>query len=332
MGEVTRPTTPPAGAAPPTPVLTYAIRVAGIVRRLHLKAEWYGAGGSSKGRTAAALLRSVRARVDPQAGIIESTSGNLGAALAELCAAEGVPFTAVVDPRTNRELVARMRALGAAIIEATTGDGHGGYLLSRLDIVRSELERRPRLIWTNQYQNPANPAAHATGTAPELAAQAPDAQLVLIPVSTGGTLAGFQAHARTHGPGWRCVGVDMVGSAALGGCPGERVLPGIGSSRRSTFLPPIAGAGAELVTPAEAIAAGVWTAEALGVGVGGSAGAAVAAALRRMEADHRLTEVACVCPDSARAYQETLYSASWRDAHGLHLAPVATEVIVGRAA
>ena len=321
---------PASTVATPTPVLTCRLDVAGVERRLHLKAEWFGSLGSSKGRTAVALLASVIDRVDPRSGIIESTSGNLGLALATLCHQHRIAFTAVVDPRTSRVLVDRMRALGARIVEATTEDGHGGYLLNRLALVRTALRRDPRLVWTNQYGNPANPAAHAGGTAPELASQVPGAQEVLIPVSTGGTLAGFRAHAEASAPGWRCVGVDVVGSAALGGPLGERVLSGIGSSRRSSFLPATT-IEAEHVTPSEAIGACVWVDETLGVGIGGSGGAAVAAAVRRMQAHPALTDVACVCPDSASAYQETIWSESWRAERGLWPARIDTEVVAGRA-
>ena len=317
--------------SPPTPVLTFGLRVAGVERRLHLKAEWCSVFGSSKGRTAASLMASVLDRVDPQSGIIESTSGNLGLALAELCAQAGIPFTAVVDPRTNSVLVTRMRAVGASIVESTTEDGHGGYLLSRLKVVQEALRRDPRLVWTNQYGNPANPAAHCAGTAPELAAQVNTAQQVFVPVSTGGTLAGFRWHADANSPGWRCVGVDMVGSAALGGVAGERMLPGIGASRRSTFLPH-AGVDAEYVSPAEAVAACEWAGEALGVGIGGSAGAAVAAAVRRMQRCRWLIEVACICPDGAQPYRETIFSPAWRAEHRLWPTAFGAEVIEGRAA
>jgi cysteine synthase len=319
------------GTSDPTPVLTFVVRIAGAQRRLHLKAEWFSPAGSSKGRTAASLLASVMHRVDPRVGIIESTSGNLGVALATLCAARSIPFTAVVDPRTNQSLVMQMAGLGASIIETTTEDGRGVYLLSRLEAVQEALRRDPRLVWTDQYSNPANPSAHARGTAPELHAQLPTVQQVFVPVSTGGTLAGLRWFADSHPARWRCVGVDMVGSSALGGPSGERVLPGIGASRRSSFLPRT-GVDAEHVSPVDAIGACDWVSGALGVDVGGSSGAAVAAALRRMRAVPALTEVACICPDAAAAYRDTLFSPGWRAERGLRPSAVAAEVTGRRAA
>lgn len=323
----------PAGPVGATPMLDVPLLVDGRPRLLRLKAEWNNPWGSIKDRTAAALFASVVERVDPRAGVIESTSGNLGLALAALCAAHDVRFTAVVDPRASAPLVQRIRELGARVIESTELDGAGGYLLSRLATVRTELARIPRLVWTNQYENPANPAAHmATGA--EVSVQAPGAQAVFVPVSTGDTLAGIQRHARQHQMPWRGVGVDLHGSIALGGRAGPRLLSGIGASRRSSFLP-VGGPltpEVEHVTTDEVVAACDWVGREVGVGVGASTGAAVAAALRRMRADPALTDVVCLCPDGADRYQTTVYSAEWRARHAIQPATTWARLEAGIAA
>ncbi|MEV6806330.1 pyridoxal-phosphate dependent enzyme [Streptomyces sp. NPDC051132] len=307
-----------AGGGPaPTPVVRLRLEVEGIPRELWLKLESYSPYGSVKGRTALALWRDVEARVDPAAGLVESTSGNLGLALAALAAAHRVPFTAVVDPRTSAALLYDIRALGARIVTVDTQDGAGGYLLGRLDRVRSLLRERPGLVWTDQYHNPASPNAHTTGTAPELHRQTRGQRMsVLVAVSTGGTLAGFRRYVEESGPDWELVGVDVTGSAALGGTAGPRLLSGIGASRRSAFLPdghrPTVHIDAQ-----EAVTVCLWLRDTAGVGVGGSAGALVAAALRRFRADPACISAACLCPDGADRYLGTVYSPDWRSAHGL---------------
>lgn len=309
-----------------TPLVCLRLQVRGIERTLRLKLESYNACGSIKDRTAQSLLHAVEADVDPSLGVIESTSGNLGVALAALCSARRLPFTAVVDPRTSELLVMRMRRLGAQVVVVDHPDHEGGYLLSRLKYVERELRRQPGLVWTDQYGNEANPNAHQHGTAAELWAQLSAATTVCIAVSTGGTLAGFQRFVASSGAPWRLRGVDVVGSVALGGTAGPRLLSGIGSSRPATFVPP-GTADPVFVTPHEAVSACLWLLRTTGIDVGGSSGAAIAAALQQLRDDAGLLDVTCICPDGGDRYLSTLYCAEWRSRHGLRLVDVAAAVV-----
>ncbi len=306
-----------AGHCAPTPVVPLRLLVDGVPRVLWLKLESYNPYGSIKGRTALALWRDVAPRIDPTLGIIESTSGNLGLALAAIAAAHRVPFTAVVDPRTSTSLLHDVRALGARLVTVNTPDGAGGYLLNRLQYIEERLRHEPGLVWPNQYANPANPAAHATWTAPELHWQTGEGhKSILVAVSTGGTLAGFRRFAAASGADWELFGVDVTGSAALGGAPGRRVLSGIGASRPSTFLPhgyhPTV-----LITPEEAVSTCLWLHETTGVSVGSSSGALAAAALRLFRTERSRTSAVCLCPDGADRYIDTVYSPAWRRDHAL---------------
>lgn len=214
---------------PPTPVVKVTVSVDGLPRNLWLKLESHSPHGSVKGRTALALWEDIAGRVDPGIGIIESTSGNLGLALAAVTASHGVPFTAVVDPRSSASVVAGVRALGGRVVTIDRPDGSGGYLLSRIAYIRERLRTEPRLVWPDQYANPASPRVHARGTAPELWAQTMGRPMsVLVAVSTGGTLAGFRDYAAAARPAWELVGVDVAGSAALGAPPARGCSPASG--------------------------------------------------------------------------------------------------------
>ncbi len=305
-----------------TPIFELALSVNGIKRLLKLKLESYNPCGSLKDRIAVALIDQVAGLVDRETGIIESTSGNLGVAMAAVCDQRGIPFSAVVDPRTSPVLIERMRRLNAQVTVICEPDSSGGYLLSRLRYVHEQLASRPRLIWTNQYKNEANPAAHFISTAPELWQQVPGPATVLVPVSTGGTLAGLARFARDKNVCWRLIAVDIAGSAALGQPPGPRLLSGIGASCPSNFLDP-AEVEAVRVNATDAISACLWLSERAGVDVGGSSGAAVAAALGVFRDDPDAGELVCICPDGADRYLTTIYQPSWRETHGV------TDVHVG---
>jgi len=175
---------------------------------------------------------------------------------------------------------------------------------------------RPGLVWTNQYESNENPKAHSLSTAPELLRQVSGSATILVPVSTGGTLAGFTRFAEAENLAWRLIGVDVAGSAALGKIAGPRILSGIGSSRSSYFLN-LDKVESVHVHAAEAISACMWLAECAGIDVGGSSGATVAAALRVLRNDPGLHDLICICPDGADRYLTTIYQLNWREAHGV---------------
>ncbi|MFN8073918.1 MAG: pyridoxal-phosphate dependent enzyme [Kineosporiaceae bacterium] len=305
-----------------TPMLRVTLAGRHRETNLWLKLEQENPFGSMKDRVAYSLLESCFENGRPPRRIIESTSGNLGVALARYAQICGIEFTAVVDPRTPRRLLRAMRNAGAHVVEVTEADASGGFLLARLAYVRARLAADPHLRWPNQYESDANPRAHSRGTAPEILGVLGRATPVdvFVGVSTGGTMRGFRDFIEAEAPPWRCVGVDETGSVALGGEPSVRRLNGIGSSQRSLFL---AGAvddqGAPphvLVDAPAAVAACDWVAHRLGVRIGGSSGAVVAGALARIREGRARADVVAVCADGGDRYEDTIYSEAWRRRQG----------------
>jgi N-(2-amino-2-carboxyethyl)-L-glutamate synthase len=305
-----------------TPIVQLDLNVNGVERLLGLKLEAYNPCGSLKDRVAQGLIDEVADQVHREVGIIESTSGNLGVAMAAICNQRGINFNAVVDPHASPLLIERMRRLGSVVTIIDEPDPSGGYLMNRLQYVRGQLAARPGLVWTNQYESDENPKAHSLSTAPELLRQVSGSTTVFVPVSTGGTLAGFSRFAEAKNLAWRLIGVDVAGSAALGATAGPRVLSGIGASRPSYFLN-LDKVESVYVHAAEAISACMWLADCAGVDVGGSSGATVAAALRVLRSDPQLCDLVCICPDGADRYLTTIYQLDWREAHGVTSVQVA---------
>lgn len=314
-----------------TPVVPVELTVRGRRRTVCLKLEGANPYGSLKDRTAASLVDELEQRgaLEPGSILVESTSGNLGVALAAIARRRGYRFVAVVDPKTTLENMAQLRRLGARIDFVDTPDEAGGYLLARLERVR-ELCASGALVWPDQYSNPANPRAHEQGTAPELLDQLHgEIDAVFVPVSTGGTLAGLARCLRRDSPATRIVAVDALGSVALGGRPGPRLLTGIGASRRSSFLSADLYDQSVLVGDAEAFAFCRALAAATGISVGGSSGAALAACARLLARDPYLDRVVCLCPDRGDRYASTIYDDGWLSRNGidpgsLELGPVET--------
>jgi N-(2-amino-2-carboxyethyl)-L-glutamate synthase len=150
-----------------TPIVPARIDVGGEPRFVYLKLEAFGPWGSIKDRTARSLVTSLEAegKLHPGSTIVESTSGNLGVALASLARTRGYRFVAVVDPKVSTGCLRAMRALGARIELVDSADRDGGYLGARLARVRELCEASLALVWPDQYTNPANPRAHELGPA-----------------------------------------------------------------------------------------------------------------------------------------------------------------------
>ncbi|HEY2580010.1 MAG TPA: cysteine synthase family protein [Streptosporangiaceae bacterium] len=297
-----------------TPLMRIRLRIGGRWRHLWLKLEQFNPGGSIKDRTAHALIEDLeeRDRMRHASTIIESTSGNLGVALALACRERGYRLIAVTDPMASERCVSAMRQLGASIEQVVPDPGSVDYLSLRLARVCELLAANPQAVWPDQYRSPANPRAHRQHTGPELLRQAggpPDA--VFVGVSTGGTLAGISQYLRIFAADCRIVAVDVEGSIALGGTMAKRHLPGIGSSRKSSLV----GSGAydlsARISEAEAIATCHAVREATNIGLGGSSGAVVAAAARYLSGHTPKRPVICICPDGSDRYEETLYDREW---------------------
>ncbi|MFG3252413.1 pyridoxal-phosphate dependent enzyme [Streptomyces sp. NPDC048172] len=308
-----------------TPLRHLTLHHQGRKRRLGLKLEACGTTGSVKDRTARGLLDALsRERpMAPGTVIVESTSGNLGLALARLAPRFGCAFLAVVDPKTPPATRRTLADGGARVVVVEQPDGQGGYLLSRLRAVRDLCAENPRYRWPNQYENRASPEVHRVTTGPELTQQAgPELGAVYVPVSTGGTFAGIHAHLRAHSPGVAAVAVDLKGSLAVGGRAGRRLIPGIGASRPSSFL---VGTFAEdpharvaHVDDAEAIAVCRILAEDLGLALGGSSGCALRALLADLERDAVGEGLpVCLAADGGAKYRDTLYSDVWAAEQGV---------------
>ena len=295
----------------PTPIAEVAAVVGGQARTILLKLDGCSRWGSIKGRTALALLASIASRIDSRTTVVESTSGNLGVALSGICRDLGIPFTAVVDSRLPSAMSARLTDYGARLVAVEPADDTQN-LQRRIARVREILDDDPHAVWTNQYENPANVAAHRWWTGPELGRQLdPGLQVVFAPVSTGGTFSGLRDYLSAERPEVTCAAVDVRGSIIFGGPPGHRLLTGIGSSRLSAFIGERSRPPHEIVSDVEAIATCRTLAHDAGIGVGGSSGATIAGCLRFLSERPDLTVALCLCPDMASNYSDTLYNDAW---------------------
>lgn len=300
-----------------TPIKTFELDVNGVHRRISVKCEGESPYGSIKGRTALGLVASRLARLRRGSSIVESTSGNLGTALAMIARELGLHFTAVVDEQLPRRLEEQMMSAGAELRSVAECTSTTDRLTRRLNAVRQIVEDDPRVVWLDQYSNPANPLIHEIWTGPELMAQIPSARFIFVAASTGGTVSGLASAYRAASNDARIVGVDVEGSQVFGTPPGPRILNGIGAGRRSVFADAIEEQDVQIVSSWEAAAlCRAWD-QRFRWKPGGSTGAVLLAALQCMQQDNSVTDVTCLSADGGLNYEDSIYDDGWAAEHDL---------------
>jgi len=284
---------------------------------IHLKIEGLNPAGSIKLKAAVFMVSDLERRslITQSTRLIESSSGNLGVAVALVCAERGYHFTCVVDPNISTQNKRLMAALGAEVISVDQKDENGGYLFTRIRLIEELISGNPDYIWLNQYKNPANPAAHYHTTARAIAERFPHVDYLFVGVGTTGTLMGCKAYFSEHRPRTKVIAVDSVGSVVFGAPAGPRYIPGIGTSRKPELFDPSGIHAFVRVPEADAVKMCRWLAHRYGIPLGGSTGTVVAGV--RAWAKNILPDdvVVAISPDMGERYLDTIYSDPWVLAH-----------------
>lgn len=288
-------------------------------RPLFLKCEGFNFAGSIKLKVAAEMVSSAERNglLTPESVLVESSSGNLGVALSTVAASKGLRFLCVTDFRCNLSTRRLMEALGSQVHIVAEPDPAGGLLGARIDYVRALCAADERYVWLDQYTSADNWKAHYRRTAPAIARQFPQLDVLFVGAGTTGTLMGCARYFRERQRRVRIVGVDSIGSVIFGGRPGRRMIPGLGSSIRPPMLDASYVDEVVQVVEADTIRACHRLARR-GFLFGGSTGTVVSGALAwlsRHGADG-LTAVA-IAPDLGERYLDTIYQSNWvRDLYG----------------
>jgi cysteine synthase A len=288
--------------------------------KLFVKFEGFNFAGSVKLRAASWMVAAAErdGLLRPGCTLIESSSGNLGVALAVVAAGKGLPFVCVTDSKCNTATLRLIRALGAQVVVVEGTDVSGSHLEARKAYIREKCAEDSTYVWLNQYENPANWMAHYATTAPLLAKRFPDLDVLFIATGTGGTLTGCARYFRDHQPEVRVVAVDSDGSVNLGGKAGPRHIPGIGASVPMPLIEPELVHDVVRVPEPETLRMCRRLA-AQGLLLGGSSGTVISGALRWLgmhDPAQSLTAVS-IAPDLGERYLDSVYDDDWvADAYG----------------
>lgn len=270
-------------------------------RRIYAKAEWHQPTGSVKDRVAAAMVAAAESSglLAGPTDLVEPSSGNTGIALARIAALTGHRLTVVVPDDVSGERVDLLAALGASV-ELTPGAEGANGAVRRAE--RRVAESGETML--HQYENFANPAAHEATTGREIERQLADAgerspAAFVATLGTGGTLMGVGRALRRAYPAISIEAAEPPVGEAIAGL----------RSLADGYIPPIFDPAAidrrTLVRPGPSIRMMRRLLVEEGLFVGPSAGAAVAAAVRRAERLPEDSVVVTLLPDAGWKYLST---------------------------
>ena len=144
--------------------------------------------------------------------IIEATSGNTGIGLALVAAARGYKCRFVLTDKVSVEKNRYLKALGADIIvcPAAAKPGTPDHYVATAKRISEET---PNSFYPDQYNHPANPAAHYHTTGPEIWEDTEGKITHFVSsIGTGGTISGTGRYLKEMNPAIKVIGADPYGS------------------------------------------------------------------------------------------------------------------------
>ena len=266
------------------------------------KLEYFNPAGSVKDRIALAMIEDAEKKGILKEGstIIEPTSGNTGIGLASVAAAKGYRTILTLPETMSVERRNLLKAYGAELVLTEGSKGMKGAIAKAEELEKSI----PGAVILGQFDNPANPAAHAATTGPEIWEDTDGkVDIFVAGVGTGGTVTGIGTYLKSKNPKVKIVAVEPADSP---GQPGPHKLQGIGAG----FVPSVLNTGIYdeifTVTTDQAFTTGRLIAHKEGILVGITSGAALyAAAQIAKRPENAGKTVVALLPDSGDRYLST---------------------------
>ncbi|MDC0684594.1 MULTISPECIES: cysteine synthase A [Sorangium] len=285
-----------------TPLVRLSSAGKGLRAELIGKVESRNPGGSVKDRIGLAMVEDAERQGKLKSGsvLVEPTSGNTGLALAMIAAAKGYRLILTMPESMSPERIALLRAFGVDVLLTP-----GSLMVQAVARARQIVEETPGAVMLQQFENPANPAAHRVTTAREIWEDTDGTvDVVVAGVGTGGTITGVGEVLKQKKPGVKMIAVEPRNAAVLsGGRVGAHLIQGIGAG----FVPKILRR--ELidevvpVSEDESFDAARRLAKTEGILVGISGGAAMAAALSIAARDEMQGKrIVVILPDGGERY------------------------------
>lgn len=294
------------GETPLVKIDRYSKKAGASGANILAKLEYLNPAGSVKDRVALAMIEEAEkiGRLKEGATIIEPTSGNTGIGLAAVAAVKGYRAILTLPDTMSVERRNLLKAYGAELVLTEGAKGMKGAI-EKAEELEKEIDGA---VILGQFVNPANPAKHKATTGPEIWRQTDGrVDIFVAGVGTGGTITGVGEYLKEKNPDIKIVAVEPSSSPVLSkGTAGAHKIQGIGAG----FVPDILNQKVyDEVIPIEnedAFAEGKAFAQAEGILVGISSGAALkAAAILAKRPENAGKNIVVLLPDSGDRYLST---------------------------
>ncbi|HEX5411733.1 MAG TPA: pyridoxal-phosphate dependent enzyme [Terriglobia bacterium] len=303
-----------------TPLIKLNRLSRGFKPQVYAKCDYLNPGGSVKDRIGISMLEDAekRGRLKPGGTIIEGTSGNTGMGLALAAIIKGYKAIFTITDKQSKEKIDLLKAMGAEVIVCPTAVAPEDSR-SYTSVAKKLAREIPNSFHANQYDNPANPAAHFASTGPEIWDDS-DGRIThfIAGMGTGGTITGIGRYLKKQNPDVKIIGVDPIGSILhdffYNGtrCQAETYkVEGIGED----FLPGALDFSViDDVVQVNDKDSFLWArklARSEAIFAGGSAGTAVAGAMKVLPALSEKDFVVIFIPDTGMRYLSKVYNDEW---------------------
>ncbi len=282
------------------------IKANDLKANIYVKLEYFNPAGSVKDRIAKAMIEKAEkdGKLKPGATIIEPTSGNTGIGLASVAAARGYKAILTMPETMSVERRNLLKAYGAKIVLTDGSKGMKGAIAKAEELAKET----PNSFIPEQFNNPANPAAHEATTGPEIYNDLDGkVDAFIAGVGTGGTLTGVGHYLKKQNKDIHVVAVEPATSPVLSkGQAGPHKIQGIGAG----FVPETLDTKVydEVIAVAndDAFKYGRQFSHVEGVLIGISSGAALAAAIELAKRpEFAGKNIVALLPDTGDRYLST---------------------------
>lgn len=286
--------------------------------QLFAKLESFNPGGSMKDRSARNIIEQgiETGEIQRDTVVIESSSGNMGIGLAQICAYHGLRFICVVDPKVTTQNARLLESYGAEVDMVTEPDPvTGEFLQARLNRVSFLSAKIKNSFWPNQYANLDNPRSHYQTMSEISTALDGEVDYLLCATSTFGTLRGCAEYAQMRKLRTEIFAVDAVGSVIFGGPKGKRLIPGHGAAVRPQLFQSGLVERCLYVTDLDCVVGCRRLAREEAILAGGSSGGVISALNQLKSEIPAGKNCVLLLADRGERYLDTIYSDAWVREH-----------------
>lgn len=311
-----------------TPLVQLRKLVVNPVVTLLVKLEFLNPSGSIKDRIVKYILDDAEKRglLKPGGTIVESTSGNTGAAIAMIAAIRGYRAILVMSDKVSQEKQNALKAYGAEIV-VTSASAPITSIEHYTNKSKQIAEEIPNSFRINQYDNLLNREAHYLTTGPEIWEQSGgQIDYFIAGGSTGGTISGVGKYLKEKNPKIKTLMPDPVGSIYYSYSKlkkvseegtGRYLVEGIGEDHLVKVIDFSLIDEVVQVSDKEIFATTRLLATKEGVMAGGSSGANVWAALQLAKTCTKPTTIVTVLPDGGIKYLSKIFNDQWMQENNL---------------